>query len=254
MTSRLQPHETLYQRLLARDQDEARQIALAHVQKEPAEHVFDVLLVPVLSYLKRDLKHDRLTAHDEEFMLRILREIIDELAERIGPDAQAVDQENAESGQATAEPRVRVVVCPADGAIDALAIDMLRLLLSPQRWNVHAVSDDTLAGELLESISEQDVPLVCFGTVAPASLAHIRYFCKRLRSYRADVKIMVGRWGAPNEEAHVEEQLDAAGADRVARTLLETSKNLEAWWPLLAGRREAPAGEEHSSKTRVASQ
>ena len=43
-----------YQRLLARDQDEAERLVLEQAKDSPPEAVFDGLLVPALSLAKRD--------------------------------------------------------------------------------------------------------------------------------------------------------------------------------------------------------
>jgi hypothetical protein len=84
---------------------------------------------------------------------------------------------------------------------------------------------------------------VCIGSLPPGGLAHTRYFCKRLRSHWADVKIVVGRWGVSPESEGVVAQLRAAGADDVEWTLVDTARLLEAWWPVLAGRSEVIARE-----------
>jgi hypothetical protein len=83
------------------------------------------------------------------------------------------------------------------------------------------------------------VPVVCIASIPPGALAHTRYLCKRLRSYHSEVKIVVGRWGLHGEAKPVEEHLRAAGADQVDRTLVDTTKHLDSWWPVFASRGEA---------------
>ena len=55
----LDPDVTYYQRLLARDQDEAAQMVLAQAQDDVPEQVYDELLVPALNYAKRDRERGR---------------------------------------------------------------------------------------------------------------------------------------------------------------------------------------------------
>jgi predicted PurR-regulated permease PerM len=50
----LDAHVTFYQRLLARDQDEATQLILAQAKASSPEQVYDEFLVPALNYAKRD--------------------------------------------------------------------------------------------------------------------------------------------------------------------------------------------------------
>ena len=73
---------TYYQRLLARDQDEAAQLVLARAKTLPPEQVYDELLMPALNYVKRDRERDDLTEADEQFVLRATREIVEDLGER----------------------------------------------------------------------------------------------------------------------------------------------------------------------------
>ena len=51
---------TYYQRLLARDQDEAAQLVLTQAKTFPPEQVYDRLLVPALNYVKQDRDAGRL--------------------------------------------------------------------------------------------------------------------------------------------------------------------------------------------------
>ena len=78
----LDAHVTFYQRLLARDQDEATQLVLAQAKASSPEQVYDDFLVPALNYAKRDRERDDLTESDEQFVLQATREILEDLGER----------------------------------------------------------------------------------------------------------------------------------------------------------------------------
>jgi hypothetical protein len=145
----LLPYESFYQRLLARDQDEARHIALAQLDAGPKEEVFDRLIVPALSYFRRDVNHDELTDRDETYILRSLHEIVDELSEHLHEgDA------NAEPSNAPPPRRVRLLLCPAEGKIDELALVMLRHTLDQRRWEVQMAGAEMLAAELVQAVIE----------------------------------------------------------------------------------------------------
>jgi predicted PurR-regulated permease PerM len=232
----LKPHESFYQRLLARDSDEARQIAMALCEALPPRDVFDALVVPALSYFKRDAMQNLLSDRDERYLLRALREIIAELGEQIQKAAGEAAGARDASDLPSPCRRVRLLACPADGEADEIALEMLAQLLDPARWELEIASDEVLAAELLETVAHRNVSAVCIGSIPPNGLAHSRYFCKRLRSYRADVKVVVGRWGSTQRVKQTEEQLRAAGADEVAWSLVESSKQLDSWWPVLAER------------------
>jgi hypothetical protein len=89
---------SFYQRLLARDQDEATEIVLTHVQTLGPEQVYDALLVKALCHVRRDREQDQLTDFDEEFILRATGEIVEDLSERHArpTEAAAVLEANGE--------------------------------------------------------------------------------------------------------------------------------------------------------------
>jgi hypothetical protein len=221
-----------YQRLLARDQDEATQLVQAQVKTSSLEQVYDGILVPALNYLKRDRARDNLTDADEQFVLRATREIVEDLGER---QAAAANLAAAPvKGNMTPAPgRVHVLGCPGHDEADRLGLEMFRQLLDPTRWEVEVLSIEMLSAELVALAGEKEPAVVCVGAMPPGGLAHTSYLCKRLRARLPDAKIVVGRWGLTGDLEQNQDQLREAGADRVEINLLETCNHLNAWLPVL---------------------
>jgi predicted PurR-regulated permease PerM len=224
---------SFYQRLLARDEDEATQLVLTRAGASTAEEVYDALLLPALNYVKRDRERDQLTEADERFVVRATREILEDLSERkataAAEKAETADQRNEEPGHS----RVRVFGCPGHDELDALALEMLRQILDPARWQMEVLSEDMLAAELVTLAGEKEPPVVCIGALPPGGLAHSRYLCKRLRARLPEARIVVGRWGLNDNVEQNRQQLQDAGADQMDTTLLDTRKHLRAWLPVL---------------------
>ncbi len=213
----------------------------------PAKEVFDGLIVPALSLFRRDQAHDELTDADEQFILRGVHEIVDELTEHAKlPSPIHADVAVADS---TVPRRVRLVMCPADGKTDEMGLDMLRHMMDKERWDVQVMNDDVLAAELVDAVVDEGVPVVCIASIPPGAFAHTRYLCKRLRSFHSDVRIVVGCWGTHGDAQVIDEQLRAAGADHVDHTLLETSQHLDSWWSLLMERNAGSQPEPNVSPT-----
>jgi len=242
----LDPDVAYYQRLLARDQDEATELVLARVKEDTPERVYDEMLIPALNYVRRDRERDDLSETDEQFVLDGTREVVEDLGE-----AQAVA--TAEEGQAgttngelangkpTAAPeRLAVLGCPAREQADCLGLQMLQQLLDPTRWHMEITPVELLTAELVERVAEAKPALIVVGALPPGGLAHTRYLCKRLRSRFPRVKIVVGRWGLKGNIEQNLEQLKQAGADLVTTTLLETRDQVTAWLPVLAPQAETP--------------
>ena len=230
----LDAHITFYQRLLARDQDEATQLVLAQAKASSPEQVYDEFLVPALNYAKQDRERDDLTEADEQSILQAMREILEDLGERREVVTQAEEAIHAEDrGNASAPIPLRVLACPARDQADQLALEMLRQLLDPAKWVVEIAALEMMTSDLVAQVAEQVPALVCIGALPPGGLAHTRYLCKKLRARFPQVKIVVGRWGLTvNVEAN-SEQLQDAGADLTATTLLETRSQLNSLLSIL---------------------
>lgn len=220
---------TYYQRLLARDQDEATQLVLTQAKSFPPVQVYDSLLVPALNYVKQDRARDDLTEADEQFVLQATREIVEDLGER--QTAAAVSA--AEGSKAPASCKIRILGCPGHDEADALALEMLRQLLDPARWEMEILSIDMLSAESVARAGDKEPTVVCIGALPPGGLAHTRYLYKRLRVRLPAARIVVGRWGLKGDLEQNEEQLREAGADRVETALLETRTHLSTWLPVL---------------------
>ena len=237
----LDAHVTFYQRLLARDQDEATQLVLAQAKASSPEQVYDDFLVPALNYAKRDRERDDLTESDEQFVLQATREILEDLGERREAATQAEEAIHAEDqGNASAPIRLRVLACPARDQADRLALEMLRQLLDPAKWVVEVAAVETLTADLVAQVAEQAPALVCIGALPPGGLAHTRYLCKKLRARFPEVKIIVGRWGLTGSVEANREQLQDAGADLTATTMLETRSQLNSLLPILTQEQGKP--------------
>lgn len=242
----LAPPAILYQRLLAGDEDDASQLVVTHAKETNLERLCDSLLLPALGLAKRDRLRDEIGDEDQAFVVRSIGDILDDVAEA-GREADEIIDAEFSSKTASADTgrqRIRVLGCPGFDDADALALDMLRKILSPERWDFEVVPTEMLTAEVAGRAVEGRFALVCIGSIAPGGLAHTRYLCKRLRQALPNAKILVGRWG--EREPSENQQILEAGADGVTETLERTRMQLAAWLPVLL----TPANDQ--AKTSVA--
>ena len=214
-----------YQRLLARDQDEAADIVEACVNADGRESVYDAVLLPALYYAKQDRDRGLLSEGDAQFVGQATREILDVLAhDALAPsEGDTRDPSVSDPG---ADTRVRIVACPARDEADALALEMVRHLLDPARYRIEMIGASMLTAEVVAWVDLHRPAVLCIGAVAPGGLSQARHLCKRLRSQCPELKIVVGRWGLHDEKDADRQQLLAAGADYVETTLLDTQRTL----------------------------
>src|SRR5262249_44536825 len=162
--------------------------------------------------------------------LEAIREMGEELAERMDLPAPAADGPIVDASTATL-PQAHLLASPAEGAEDEVAARLLEAAIDPTRWDVEVLPASTLASELVLQPGEKQPDLICITALPPGGLAHTRYLCKRLRKRFPTVKIIVARWGREACDERIEEMLREAGADLFATSLAETRKQLKVWRP-----------------------
>jgi predicted PurR-regulated permease PerM len=213
-----------YQRLLARDQDEASDIVEAYVNTEGQESVYDAVLLPALYYAKQDRDRGLLSEGDVQFVGQATREILDVLAQD-APAPLEIDTGDLSVTDPGYTP-VRILGCPARDEADALGLEMVRHLLGPARHRIELSGTGMLTAEVVAWVDLHRPALVCIGAVAPGGLSQARHLCKRLRSQCPELTIVVGRWGLHHEKDTDCQHLLAAGADYVGTTLFDTQRAL----------------------------
>jgi len=224
----LAPRVVFYQRLTARDQDEASEIAFEIANKENPERAVEEVLIPALGLAKQDHDDGKLDATDLRYVAHTTREIGEELAEAQEPSGEAADE------------RVRVLLCPTRDEVEQVAVELFAHTLSPNRWEVKIAEDGTLASELIDMVTAFRPAVVVIAVMPPGGISHARYLLTRLRKRFPEVKLVVGRWGSDPAE------LDPRGeaiknTDGVDYTLADTRKLLTQLHTLL---RKEPAPRE----------
>jgi predicted PurR-regulated permease PerM len=208
----LSRHVTYYQRLVARDLDEASDLVESYMRDHSPEQVYEEVLLPALLLAKKDRERGELEAENYEFVLQGIRDIQEDLpaswTENVKPAAGAS--------------KVVALGCPGRDEADELALKMLAELVRLSGYTLEIISSTKLSAEVLEKLQQANPTVVCIGSLPPGGLSQARYLCKRIRQQAPDVKIVVGRWGEKEQTERMEARLCGAGADRVATTLHET--------------------------------
>lgn len=219
----LSPEVRFYQRLMARDEDEASAILAEQLAggADPVA-VADTVLVPALSRARQDVDEGVLSREDGRMILQAMRELNDEVADAVRHDPSEGDGEP-----------VRILALPARDEVDRVGMEILRGLLGPSRWEVEVAAAESLTSELMDRVAAFRPMMICVAALPPGGLAHTRYLCKRLRRQFPDVHIVVGRWGLAADVEENRKQLKDAGADHVTASMDETKQYLRGWRPAL---------------------
>src|SRR5690606_10298900 len=186
----LKPHLSLYQRLLARDEDEVDDIVEAYLEGHTLAETCDELLLGALLALKRDLAANRIMRDDGDFVASALEEIIDELP-----------IERTEEGDDSAEPAEtsarcpRVIGVPVRDKVDEIALQLLAVLLRRERCDFEILPSEALLGEKIAEVEAKRPAAVCVLSLPPGDLTATRHAAKRLRARVPSVAVVFGRLG-----------------------------------------------------------
>ncbi len=212
------PH-VFYQRLVARDQNEALEIAEDYLEKNKPSALYNELFIPALIYAQKDREREKLTADEVESIFTTVREILDELKWPASTD------EATDLSLPPDEMTCRILGCPALNRADELALLMFERLLNAQRSEMRVLSAEILTSEAISIVAKTLPSIVCVGVMSSAAVFPARRLCKLLRARRPDLRILVGMWGADAREEDRSRLLGSC-ADAVGFSIVETRNQL----------------------------
>ncbi len=240
----LEPRQRFYQRLLARDYDEAAEVAETLGETRPLVEVYEQLLIPALGDMREDVRLGRIDDVGADAMTGGVREIADELARlksvRIESDGreevtrlEKQDKRDIREGReprAAGTPeapaivaRTRIFVIPSRDTVDEAAVAMLVATVDATSIDWEIAKRSQGSHELIAAITEVRPDLVCVISLPPGGFTHARALCVRLKGRFPKLAIAVGRWGKAEDESREREQFAAAGVERVDTTLFGTA-------------------------------
>jgi hypothetical protein len=246
----LEPHINYYQRMLAGDQDEGEEIVQEYLRSHSAPELYDYVVIPALSRAKHDRRRNQLTERDEQAVYDGTRAVLDNLEEQPKDQISSAGHSEPATHAIPAEAKLdRVLGFPADGKADEVALLAFAKTLDERHYKTEVIPAGSLAAEMVSMVEQKQPKLVCIGAIAPGGLSHTRYLCKRIRARCPDAKILVGRWGYGENLDSARATLTAAGADRIASTLMEARDQASGLMQLEASD-DRPAGSPALTGTR----
>jgi predicted PurR-regulated permease PerM len=225
----LDPASRYYNRVLARDYDEAAVILDDYNTHHPPAATYDEVILPALAQAKTDREQDDIPADEEHAVYDATRELLRGLIAHNNcwhPTAP----------EAAHLPPVQVIGCPVAGDADRIALDMLRDAICP-KGEVVVTPPNELVGAVEKAGKQGESPaIVCLATLSPGGLTQARGLLADVRRAHPKTKLLVGRWGQHGDTAQTDRFLRASGADNIGWTLRQTIEQL-----LPSSTRDSPA-------------
>lgn len=217
----LPPETHFYQRLLALDQREARNLADAFLKEKPLGTFYDSVVIPALSLAEQDRHMDALDSGRANFIIQSTKDLIEELGERPFADvSDQLDENSKVSAIVSAEPSSLKILCmPTRDEADEVVAIMLSQLLTRAGYDARCIAIGAVS-DMLEKVSQED-SIVCLSALPPFAVGQARSLCTRLRQLHPDLIIIVGLWNFEWGVAKAQERIGISCSNMVATTLGE---------------------------------
>ncbi len=202
LTSEIQ----LYQRLLAMDHAEAREVIDQFLNDRPLLDLYEEVVIPALMLAEQERHRGTLEPAREEFVFLCLNEIIAELA-----DQPAESAKGKHPG--------RVFLIPAKDSADETSGALFAQLL--ERDGFAVISFPVGSSNDLALLAPTADDMICVSALPPFALSAAAKLCTQLRSRYPDVRIVAGIWGFPEGREQVLRRLEKSTDMTVATTLAQ---------------------------------
>ncbi len=212
----LSPQACYYQRLLALDEDEARDVAEEYLKDKTRIELYDAVIIPALALAEQDRHENQLDEERQKFIYETTRELIDELDDGAAPEA--------EQG-APALPSLEIVCIPARDEADELVGSMLAQVLRQAGCAAEAI-EIGFVEEMLAKVEKRQPEVVFISALPPFAISHARSLCRRARQRCPGVKTVVGLWGSTADPVTVQQRLGTNCSTYVVHTLAEARLQL----------------------------
>jgi predicted PurR-regulated permease PerM len=242
----LTPQERIYQRLLAGDVEEAKDVSDAALKDKTLGEFYDDTLVPALRLAEQDRHADLLSEGQEEMIYATAHDLVEELE----LDHAVAAARSAESPPAHRDaPPFRALCIPLRDEADEISAIMLKQLLATDGIQIELTPIGGLTGELVEKVEAGSFDLVIISILPPLPPRSSRLLSRRLRSRYPKLPIIVGCFSG-SSSTEMEERLAAAEDAEVLASLSAVAERVRA----IAARGElAPAEVQASEAEETAS-
>lgn len=241
---------TVYQRLLALDEDEVANTAKKYLHDHQLGELFDEVFLPALLLANQDHQQGRIDEARWRYIHDALRELIVDLqeeAEQLAAKNAAIEAKEPEPSpsparaeetktatadegtankEATAKQRAKIVCLAARDSSDELAGQMLAVLLLAEGYEVEVQApresntcESSTRDSTTESVAAQP-QLLWISALPPLADARARDLCRQLTHRHPRAAVNVGLWNEPLQPRSLA-LLHRAGARDVTATLRE---------------------------------
>jgi len=231
-----------YQRLLALDQDDARNIANNYLKSHSLMSLYDGVLIPALTLAEQDRHKGALNETRESFLFLSVSEIVSELAVYQSEGAPAKprtlmsrwmsNRQPVMPAASQAEPvpsSTRIFCLAANDRADEITSSMLAQLLERDGHGVLSLPVGSPFEEIVENLPLEPQDVICISALPPFAFAQAASLCQRVRLHLPEVKILAGIWGVSGDLEKAKARFGGAHPDTVVGSLAQAVEQISEW-------------------------
>jgi hypothetical protein len=215
----------VYQRLLAMDREEAREIADTFLKQQSLLELYDRVFVPALTMAEQHRHKGALDETRERYIFLSVKEMIVEYWDYPPEPAAPSTEVSAAEGLRLETPKEaferRVLCIPAIDEADEITASMLAQLL--KRHGIPAIAFPI--GETIHSmfahIEPQSQDVICLSALPPFAFAQARTSARRLKMKFPKVRVVVGVWGFTGDVQLALDRFEQPRPDRILISLTD---------------------------------
>lgn len=233
----LEPHQRVYQRLLAGDQEEATELLEQLLEERSLENVYEEVVLPALAMAEHARHSEALDEQRGVSVRAALHDVVGDLADQ----ERAKLARNGAGENSANDAHIRVICLPANDEADEIVGTMLLHLLELRGYEAMALTQNALASEMVEKVEDEQARIVCISALPPAAITHARYLCKRLYARFPDLNAVIGLWTFKGDLKYARSRIGCSASAVLTTTLAETMRCIAEMAQTRAGRPPLPA-------------
>ncbi|MBB5343380.1 hypothetical protein [Tunturibacter empetritectus] len=208
-----------YQRLLASDQAEARQVLEQCLENKHLEDLYTEVLIPALSLVEQDRHRNELDDATLAFIMQSTRELIEELGE-------SAPSEGISRQLLGAETESRIACIPARDEADEVVGMLLCQLLDRAGLASQSIPIGPVP-EMLSAVADLDPVVVCISALPPFAIEHTRTLYQKLRAKFPQINIIICLWHFAGDLEKTQRRLKILNGHQVLVTLPEVLEHVK---------------------------
>jgi hypothetical protein len=229
----LEPHQQLYQRLLAGDPTEATDRAEAYLEENTILSFYETVAVPALALAEEDRSRGVLTDERRSRVADSAQTLVDNLDDFAQVESNEESEPQHElAKESPVKPRPialpdgegRLIACAGGrGELDDAAAAMLVQVLRAQGATANYIEHPSLSPGRIKQLSIDGLDTIVIVFLNPSSVQHARYMARRLKRSRPSLRVGILLFNQTNDTIDPIKLIAEVESGFVASTLAEAA-------------------------------